>query len=121
MPLDTINGTVVLHLPAEGAPIATGQDALDVVGEAWALDAEMVAVPAVRFDPTFFDLTSGRAGEFLQKLVNYQLRLAIIGDITAHVAASEAFRDFVHESNRGRHVWFLAGPEDLAKRLAPAA
>ncbi|MPV87103.1 DUF4180 domain-containing protein [Georgenia ruanii] len=118
MTVQTVNETVVLHLPADGAPIGSGQDALDLVGEAWASGAELVAVPASRLTPAFFDLRSGHAGEFVQKLVNYRMRLAVLGDISAYVAASEALGAFVAESNRGAHVWFLDGPEDLAGRLA---
>jgi hypothetical protein len=121
MPVETVNDTVVLHLTEAGSPIAGGQDALEVIGEAWAVRAEVVAVPAGRFAPAFFDLRSGLAGEFVQKLVNYRLRLAVLGDISECVRASDALRDFVRESNRGGHVWFLDGPEDLARRLAPAA
>jgi hypothetical protein len=121
MRVETVNDTVVLHLTEAGSPIAGGQDALEVIGEAWAVRAEVVAVPAGRFAPAFFDLRSGLAGEFVQKLVNYRLRLAVLGDISECVRASDALRDFVRESNRGGHVWFLDGPEDLARRLAPAA
>ncbi|MCK6210339.1 DUF4180 domain-containing protein [Georgenia sp. EYE_87] len=121
MPVETVNGTVVLHLTGTGSPIAVGQDALDVVGEAWAVQAEVVAVPVSRFAPSFFDLRSGLAGEFVQKLVNYRLRLAVLGDISEHVGASDALRDYVRESNRGGHVWFLDGPADLVRRLAPPA
>lgn len=121
MPVESVNDTVVLHLPATGSSIAGARDALDVVGEAWAVQAEVVAVPVGRLDPAFFDLRSGLAGEFVQKLVNYRLRLAILGDVSAHVGASDALRDFVRESNRGNHVWFLAGPAELAQRLARTA
>jgi hypothetical protein len=117
MSTETVAGTVVLHVPAEGAPLATGEDALDLVGQAWAAEATLVAVPAGRIGPSFFDLRSGDAGEFLQKFVNYRLRLAVLGDIAAHVAASDALRDFVRESNRGNHVWFLDSAAELAARL----
>ncbi|KAE8763751.1 DUF4180 domain-containing protein [Georgenia thermotolerans] len=118
MTVQTVNGTVVLHLPVEGAPIATGQDALDLLGDAWGSGAELVAVPASRLAASFFDLRSGHAGEFVQKLVNYRMRLAVLGDISAQVAASDALGAFVVESNRGAHVWFLDGPDELARRLA---
>jgi hypothetical protein len=119
--VESINETVVLHLPAEGPPLATGQDALDLIGEAWGAGAEILAVPAARLAPSFFDLRSGDAGDFVQKFVNYHLRLVVLGDISAHLAASGALRDFVRESNRGAHVWFVDGPEDLAGRLVAAA
>ena len=111
--------TAVLHLPSHGSPIASGQDALDLIGEAWGVGAECVCVPAGRFDPSFFDLSTGRAGEFVQKFVNYGVRLVVLGDISSYVAASNALRDFVRESNRGAHLWFLASSEELAERLAP--
>ncbi|TRW44553.1 DUF4180 domain-containing protein [Georgenia yuyongxinii] len=119
MTLETVNGTVVMHLPEAGPLIGAAQDALDVIGEAWAGGAEVVTEPADRLAPEFFDLRSGVAGTLLQKFVNYRMRLAILGDVSAHVAASEALGDFVRESNRGSHVWFLDHPRELAERLAP--
>jgi Domain of unknown function (DUF4180) len=44
------------------------------------------------------------AGEFAQKFVNYRLRLAIVGDISQHLAGSEALCDFVAETNRGNQL-----------------
>jgi hypothetical protein len=58
------------------------------------------------------------AGEVVQKFVNYRLRLAIVGDLTTHLAVSAALRDFVRESNRGRQLWFVADDAELDARLA---
>jgi hypothetical protein len=41
----------------------------------------------------------------------------IIGDVSAHEAASAAFRDYVWESNRGDSVWFLTDEHALRNRL----
>ena len=57
---------------------------------------------------------SGLAGEFVQKIVNYQLQLVIVGDISAQVAASDALRDFVREANRGQTIFFVSHLEDLS-------
>lgn len=95
-----------------GAPNAT-----DLIGDAWGADANFIVVPVSRLDPEFFRLASGVAGELLQKIVNYRLRIAILGDITAHVARSDALRDFVWESNRGTQVWFVADEAELEKKL----
>jgi hypothetical protein len=121
MSVEMIHGTAVLHLSEQGAPLSSAQDAVDVIGSTWGTGAEVVAVPVGRLDPAFFDLRSGVAGELAQKFVNYQLRLAVVGDISEQVSASDALRDLVRESNRGRHLWFVAGPDELAQRLAPAA
>jgi hypothetical protein len=110
-------GVPVLVCGAEGAPIASTQDALDVIGAAFSR-ADVVAVPVGRLDGRFFALRTGLAGEIMQKFVNYRMRLAVVGDISAHVAASPALRDLVSESNRGGHVWFVADLDELDTHLA---
>ena len=35
--------------------------------------------------------------------------------ISVHIAASEAFRDFVTESNRGDYLWFVANYDELRR------
>ncbi|SCF20052.1 DUF4180 domain-containing protein [Micromonospora mirobrigensis] len=111
-----IAGTPVLVCDPAGPPLATEADALDLIGAAFA-GAEVVAVPAGRLDPTFFSLGTRFAGEVMQKFVNYRLRLAVVGDISAHLAASSALRALVHESNRAGHVWFVADLDALDERL----
>ena len=109
-------GVPVLVCGDDGPPIAGPQDALDVIGAAFS-QADVVAVPAHRFDDRFFSLRTGVAGEVMQKFVNYRVRLAVVGDISAHVAASTALRDLVYESNRGRHIWFVADLGELDTHL----
>ena len=52
----------------------------------------------------FFDLSTRLAGEVLQKVINYQLRLAIYGDFSGY--KSRALQDFIYESNKGNHIFF---------------
>lgn len=118
MRIDESNGVRVLYLPADGPTISTSDDAADLVGDAWANRATLVAVPVERLDPEFFRLKSGFAGDLTQKLVNYRLRLAVVGDIAEHVAESDALRDFVWESNRGEQIWFVESDEALTEKLA---
>jgi hypothetical protein len=112
-------GVPVLLCDPDGPTIADPQDALDVIGSAFSR-AEVVAVPADRFDERFFQLRSGLAGEIMQKFVNYRMRLAVVGDISAHVESSSALRDLVTESNRGRHIWFVRDLDELDTYLGPA-
>ena len=62
-------------------------------------------------------LRSGVAGELVQTCANYKIRLALVGDISDHIAASQALDAFVRESNRGRHVWFVSDEAELRTRL----
>lgn len=111
------HGVPVLVCDADGAPIATVQDALDHLISGAFQHAEVVAVPAGRLDDAFFDLSTGLAGAIMQKFVNYRLRLVVVGDIAHHLRASAALPDLVRESNGGRHIWFVADLDDLAARL----
>lgn len=113
----TLGGTRVLVVADDGPPLGTGDGLLDVVGDALGVGAEVVAVPLGRLGDDFLRLRTRVAGEVLQKFVNYRLRVAVVGDVTAAVAASDALRDFVRESDRGRHVWFVADLDALASRL----
>ncbi len=118
--LTTLGGLQILDCPAEGPPIRYAQ-AVDLIGDAMGAEADWVMIPAARLGDDFFDLRTGVAGEVVQKFVTYQLRLAIVGDISTHVARSDALRDFVRESNRGVHVWFVGSLDELETRLAQAA
>lgn len=100
-----------------GPEIASERDATDLLGEAMYSDAAMVVIPTQRLAPDFFRLASGLAGVIVQKHVNYQRRLVIVGDISTFEAASAPFRDFVREANRGRHLWFVMDLDALLKRL----
>ena len=119
MRTDHINGLKILFYPAEGALLGSSADALDAIGATYGQEIDVIAIPAARFDPDFFRLRTGLAGEFIQKMQNYWLRLVIVGDISQQVAASDALRDFVYETNKvGRHL-FVTDETDLAARLKP--
>ncbi|NUO96987.1 MAG: DUF4180 domain-containing protein [Nonomuraea sp.] len=103
----------------DGPSLREGGDALDLIGAAWGESATWVAVPAGRLHDDFFALSTGVAGEFAQKFVNYRIGLAVVGDISAFTAASSALRAWVEESNRGSHIWFVRDLEELAARRTP--
>ncbi|MEU8331458.1 DUF4180 domain-containing protein [Micromonospora sp. NPDC048839] len=112
-------GTQVLVCDPAGPTIATEQDALDLIGAAF-LGAQVVAVPANRLNERFFSLGTRFAGDVMQKFVNYRLRLAIVGDISAQLAESTALRALVHESNQGGQIWFVPDLDALDARLRAA-
>ncbi|WDZ87386.1 DUF4180 domain-containing protein [Micromonospora cathayae] len=110
-------GVPVLACAPDGPPLCGAADAANVVAEVAGEHVEVVLLPVERLAPEFFTLRSGVAAAVVQKFVNYHLRVAVVGDIAGQVARSSSLRDFVEESNRGRHLWFVATPADLADRL----
>lgn len=68
--------------------------------------ADAVLLDEGALPPAFFDLSTGVAGELLQKLANYGIRLAaVVADPSGH---SAPFQDFVRESRRSRAHRFFA-------------
>jgi hypothetical protein len=57
--------------------------------------------------PAFFDLSTGVAGGIVQRLTQYEIRMAtVVPDVSAH---SGPFQDFAREANHGR--WFRFFPD----------
>jgi hypothetical protein len=100
-------------LPADGSTIATEADALDIIGALFGSGHDTVVIPVSRLSPDFFRLSSGLAGAILQKFTNYQLKVAIVGDIAAYTEKSAPLRDFVRESNRGKQLRFVVSEAEL--------
>ncbi len=82
--------------------IKTTSDFLDVLGNS---SSQTVAIHKESLTHDFYDLKTGIAGEFLQKVSNYGRRLMILGDFSD--LTSQSLRSFIHESNRGGTVLFV--------------
>jgi hypothetical protein len=111
MSVQEIAGAPIYVCAAEGPSLAEDRALSDLIGDLFSADVRFVAVPLARLGPDFLRLSTGVAGHVLQKLVNYQFQIAVLGDVSAAAEASAPLRDFIGESNRGRTVWFV---EDLA-------
>jgi len=118
MIVQTLNGVPVGVCGADGPKLDGERAATDVIGDAFGSGARVIAVPVERLGEGFLTLSTRIAGEVIQKFVNYGFQLAFVGDISAAVAGSDALRDFVRESNSGRHVWFVADLDELVAKLA---
>lgn len=119
--ISEIHGLRVLtHTPDELA-LGSEQDAVDLIGAAFSEQADIVVVPADRVAPDFYTLSTRILGDVVRKFQGYRIRLVILGDITAHLEASDAFRAYVHETNRGRDIWFLPDDGELSAKLGGSA
>ena len=89
---------------AMSAKYETGADRL-------AIDKRVVA-------EDFFILSTGMAGEILQKFINYHVKAAIWGDYARYT--SKPLKDFIYESNKGRDFFFVETKEEALRKLAEA-
>ena len=115
-----LHGVRVLECVPDGAKLQTYSDAVDLIGKTFENRATLIVIPVECLNDEFFQLKTRIAGELIQKFVQYRRRLAIVGDISRHLAESSALRAFVYESNRGNEVWFLASLDELGRRLVQA-
>ena len=119
MSVPRIAGTKVFVCPDEGPCLADYANLTGLIGDLYgAGGVDLVAIPLGRLGPDFLRLSSGVAGEVLQKLVNYHFQVAVIGDTADAQAGSGPLRDFIRESNRGRTVWFVDDLAGLEAKLA---
>ena len=91
-----LDGAAILEITGG---IARVDDALEVVSRCYEIDTDRVLVEAAALPADFFALPTRFAGEFLQKLENYGLRLA--GVVPPEGDYPERFREFLREARSG--------------------
>jgi len=64
----------------------------------------------------FFDLSTKLAGDVLQKFVNYQMKVALVGDFSVY--SSKSLKDFITESNKGNAIFFMSDENEAIDRLS---
>ena len=95
----------VVH--SEEKVITDAQSALELLMDARELaETKNLVVPKSLISEDFFILSTGVAGEVLQKIINYGGRIAVYGDFSRYT--SKPLKDFMYESNKGRNVYFAA-------------
>ena len=95
--------------------ISNVQDALDLLGDASYNDSNKIILHEKNFIPEFFKLSTGLAGEILQKCVNYHVKLAIIGEFEKY--NSNSLKAFILECNRGSQFYFVKDLDEAKKKL----
>jgi hypothetical protein len=75
-------------------------------------DCSIIIVKKENIIDNFFDLSTGIAGEILQKFSNYNKKMAIIGNFKN--IENKSLNDFIYESNKTKQIVFV---ETLEKAL----
>lgn len=92
------------------------QSALDMVMSVkYNFDTNKIIIDKNAVAEDFFILSSGLAGEILQKFINYDVKIAIYGDYSRYT--SKPLRDFIYESNNGKDVFFVSTKDEAINKL----
>jgi hypothetical protein len=90
----------------EGQPgqpfMASAKDAGRIIEACLSEGVYATLLYAENLTPAFFDLSSGEAGEILQKLRNYRVRLAVVR-APGSAKLSQRFSELMIEENREPH------------------
>lgn len=96
--------------------ITDAQSALDLLMTVnYEVGTKYIVIPKRLVCDEFFILSTGVAGEILQKYINYGAKLAIYGDYSHYT--SKPLKDFMYESNKGKDVFFSETREEAVERL----
>lgn len=118
MKIETVskNNIVVAHVTSEEKVITDLQSAVDLMMTVkYETGTKNIAISKNLLADKFFVLSSGIAGEILQKFVNYQFRIAIYGDYAKYT--SKPLKDFIYESNNGHNVFFTENLQSAIDKL----
>lgn len=113
--VDYGNGTVAV-VSSERKVITDVDSALDLLMSAkYEAGTKRIVVDKKLITEDFFILSSGLAGEILQKYINYGGKIAIYGDFSHYT--SKPLKDFIYESNNGKDFFFVATKDEAVKKL----
>lgn len=112
------NDTLV-YIESEDILISDSQSALDLMMTVkYEKDCSRIILDKKVISEKFFRLNSGIAGEVLQKFINYQIKLAIIGDYSKYT--SKHLHDFIYECNKGNAIFFVDNLDQAVEKLTLA-
>lgn len=110
------NGITVAEVLGDELLITDVQSALDILMSAkYDAGTKNIVIDKKLIAEDFFILSTGLAGEILQKYINYGGRIAIYGDYSRYT--SKPLKDFIYESNNGKDAFFVATKEEAVDML----
>lgn len=116
--IQELNKTIAV-ITSDKKVITDIQSGLDLIMTAkYEAETNLIAIDKSAVADEFFILSSGLAGEILQKFINYQAKIAIYGDYSKYT--SKPLKDFIYESNKGKDIFFVSTKEEAVDYLSKA-
>lgn len=109
----------IAQISSDEIIIKDTQSALDLIATVhYETDCEKLIVNKENIAEEFFILSTGIAGEILQKFIDYRKKIAIVGDFSKYT--SKPLKDFIFESNKGNSIFFVPTLEEAVRKLDSA-
>lgn len=95
----------IVHIQDKNILITDEQSALDIfMTIVYETGINRIIIEKDNLIEEFFELKNKIAGNILQKVINYKIKLAIIGNFSNY--DSKALKDFIYECNNGKDIFF---------------
>lgn len=111
------NNKILASVTGNEKIITDVQSALDmVISVKYDIGTDKIIIDKNVITEDFFILSTGLAGEILQKFINYNMKVAVYGDYSKYT--SKPLRDFIRESNKGKDAFFVPSQDEAVRKLA---
>ena len=110
------NNIKVAVVSGDEVILNNAQDALDLIADiGYNYECDKMLLHKKNITEDFFELKNGLAGEIMQKYVNYEMSLAIIGEFEEY--HSKSLNSLILESNKGNSILFKSTEEEALEVL----
>jgi hypothetical protein len=99
----------IIEIVTDEVVIKTPQDVVLLMEQSYG--SEYFILHDYNFEKEFFDLSTRKLGETLQKLTNYRVKLAIVGAFETY--PSKTLKDFIYESNKQGEYLFVSSVREV--------
>lgn len=109
----------VVYIDSEEILVRDTQSALDLMMTVnYETNCRRFIIDKKNICEEFFRLSSGLAGDILQKFINYHIKIGIVGDFLQYT--SKPLHDFIYECNNGNDIFFVDSMEQAVSYLTDA-
>ncbi len=117
MHVKEINGLKIVSICSNEKLIVDSQSALDFIASiSYETSCSRIAINKEALSDDFFILSTGLAGEVLQKFINYHIKFAVTGDFSKYT--SKPLKDFIYECNKGKDIFFVSTEDEALEKLS---
>ena len=101
----SINNLKIAEIISDTIILSSIEDGIDLIGNISYQGFDKMIIHERNISPDFFELKNKIAGEILQKFVQCQMPLTIVGEFSKF--RSKSLSDFIYESNKGKQINFV--------------
>jgi len=105
----------IAELSDDSVIIKNAEDAIELINNPETEECNKFIIYERNLSEEFFNLSTGVAGDILQKFSNYRLRLGVIGDFSKY--KSKNLNDFFRESNKTGNIIFVNTLEEALDKF----